>query len=342
MNTRTKAEKILSQIQVERQQLLSEYAGLAKQVTETKNSTAKNLKQKVDQAIKMLGVKGCHVLFAKDAQEAREQISKILCSSKKVLLSKDPIFTEIHLQEYLQSNNVEIVRSDLGDSIVGQSVDVHPRIATINTPVLDKDKVITIKNDIREQASQIEYGITGADAIVAETGTIALLESEGHVRLTSNLPYKHIVIAGLEKVLSTLEEALVVCRATSIYGLGKDLLSYISFISGPSRTADIEFKMVQGMHGPKEVFVILLDNGRLEDSNKGDLAALKCLHCGGCLVDCPAYIKEGLQQGYRYTGKRKKVLAKYLTQGSDTNEVEYPGCSSCNKCDRSCPVGISI
>ncbi|ABO48978.1 protein of unknown function DUF162 [Desulforamulus reducens MI-1] len=342
MNTTAKAEKILGQIQAQRETLLADYSTLAQKVQNLKSSTARELNKMVGRATTMLKVKGCQVFLAKDPSEAREQVLKILSTNQKALISKDPIFTEINLHQFLQEKNVKLVQTDLGERVAPLSIDVHPRMASINTSVMDKEHLLQLKNDIREESSQTDFGITGADAIIAETGTIALLESEGNVRLTSNLPYNHIVIAGVEKIVPTLEDALTVCRTSSIYGLGKDLLNYISFISGPSRTADIEFRMVQGMHGPKEVYVILVDNGRMAASKKGEFDALKCLHCGGCLVDCPAYLKKGLKFGYHYSGKRKAILSKFLSGESSPYQEECTYCLDCEKCNTICPVGLKI
>jgi len=335
----TKAQRILKKIASNRKTLLQEYPHLAAQVQEIKTSGARNLKETVEKAITSLKRKGCHVIVAVDGAEARQHILKILAGNKQVAMSKNPVFTEIALRDLLQANNVEVTDTDLGERIAGTTVDAHPWIATINTEISNKETVSQVKSEIKQTVSTLEYGITGADAICEQNGTIALLESEGNVRFTSNLPYNHIVVAGMDKIVPTLEDALTVCRTTSVYGLGKDMLSYISFINGPSRTADIEFKMVQGMHGPKEVFVILLDNGRLAAAESQNWDLLKCLGCGGCLVECPKYLEEGLEKGYRYTGKRAKVLAGFL---EEVKQGEDADCGDCSRCNELCPVGIQV
>jgi len=335
----TKAQRILNKIESNRKNLLQEYPNLAAQVQEIKSSAVMNLKEYVEKTITSLKSKGCHVIVAENGAEARQQILKILAGNKQVAMSKNPVFTEIALRDYLQANNVEVTDTDLGERFAGTAVDAHPWIATINTEISNKEMVSQVKDDVKQTVSTLEYGITGADAIVEQNGTIALLESEGNIRFTSNLPYNHIVVVGMDKIVPTLENALTVCRTTSVYGLGRDMLSYISFINGPSRTADIEFKMVQGMHGPKEVFVILLDNGRLAAAEKQNLDLLKCLGCGGCLVKCPKYLEVGLEKGYRYTGKRAKVLAGFL---EGVKQVEDMDCGDCSLCNEICPVGIQV
>ena len=335
----TKVQTILKKINSRRNLLLQEYPNLTSQVQEIKGTMAANLRAYVEKAITSLQGKGCHVMIAKDVIEAQEQILKILAGNQSVAMSKNSVFTEIALRDYLKSQKVEVFDTDLGERLAGTKIDAHPWIASIDTPIPNKEWVTQNKDEIKLQVAHMQYGITGAEAIIEQNGTIALLESEGNVRFTSNLPYNHIVVAGIDKIVPSLEDALTVCRAISVYGMGQDILKYISFISGPSRTADIEFRMVQGMHGPKEMYVILLDNGRLAASENQQWNLLKCLHCGGCLVDCPKYLGEGLERGYYYTGKRASILAAFLKGSTLANDAD---CGDCSLCNHNCPMGIQV
>lgn len=337
--SKTKAQTILKKISINRQNLLREYPHLGAQAQELKASVAMNLREHVEKAIPTLKGKGCHVIVAANGAEAQAQILKILSGNKQVAMSKNPVFTEIGLRDFLKAQNVEVTNTDLGERLAGTSIDVHPWIASINTEISNTEEVSRVKAEIKHKVATLEYGITGAEVIIEQNGTIALLESEGNVRFTSNLPYNHIVVVGMDKIVPTLEDALTICRTLSVYGLGKDMLSYISFINGPSRSADIEFKMVQGMHGPKEVYVILLDNGRLAAAESQQSELLRCLDCGGCLVDCPRYLEEGLEKGYRYTGKRAKVLARFI---EGVKPSEGADCGECSRCNDICPVGIQV
>ncbi|AHF06994.1 LUD domain-containing protein [Desulfitobacterium metallireducens] len=335
----SKAQNILKQIDTNRKALIQEYPNLAKQVHDIKTSVATNLKASTENTVASLIRKGCHVTVAKNSAEAQEQILKILGGNQHVAMSKNPVFTEIALRNYLKANSVEVLNTDLGERASGTEIDAHPWIASINTSIPNQEWVIQTKHEIKEQVAHLQYGITGAEAIVEQNGTIALLESEGNVRFTTNLPYNHIVVVGIDKIVPSLEDALAVCRAISVYGLGRDLLSYISFINGPSRTADIEYKMVQGMHGPKEVYVILVDNGRLAAAESRQFDLLKCFHCGGCLVDCPKYLTEGIEKGYYFTGKRAKILASFLEGAKQADDAD---CGDCSLCNQNCPVGIQV
>jgi L-lactate utilization protein LutB len=333
-----KAKRILKTIKDNRQNLLQVYPQLGAQVREVKTSAVMNLHEHVEKAMVTLKGKGCHVSIAADAAEAQAQILKILDGNRQVAMSKNPVFTEISLRDFLSAQNVEITNTDLAENLAGTAIDAHPWISSINTQISNKEEVARVKKEIKEKTASLQYGITGAEVIVEKNGTIALLESEGNVRFTSNLPYNHIVVVGMDKIVPTLEDAFTVCRSLSVYGLGKDMLRYISFINGPSRSADIEFKMVQGMHGPKEVYVILLDNGRIAASKSEQKELLTCIECGGCLVDCPRYLEEGLEKGYRYTGKRAKILARFM----EGIKAEEDKCGDCSRCNEICPVGIRV
>jgi len=194
-----------------------------------------------------------------------------------------------------------------------------------------------VRKKIRQAMLEAEVGITGADAVAVETGTIFLAEDDGDARIASNLPYTHVVVAGVEKLTGTIADALAVIRAVSLFGFGRPLTRYVTGISGPSRTADIEFKITRGMHGPKEVHVVLLDNGRMHAAPNGFAEALYCLHCGFCLgpaaepgppQTCPAPC-------WPYPGAVGKLLAALLGNGRRrpvVREEEFSGC----------PLGISI
>lgn len=111
----------------------------------------------------------------------------------------------------------------------------------------------------RENLIAAQLGITGATAVVAETGTVILAEDDGYGRLVSNLPYTHVVVAPVFKVVPRLEDGLELARLFAKLVLGKPVARYVSGISGPSKTGDIEFQIVQGMHGPGRVHLILLE-----------------------------------------------------------------------------------
>jgi len=186
---------------------------------------------------------------------------------------------------------------------------------------------------IRECIIKSEYGITGVDCVVAENGVLVMAEDQGNVRAVSNLPYRHVAVVGLEEIVASAEDAAALVQAASIFGAGRITPTYVSFVAGPSRTADIEFRMAYGMHGPKEVHVILLDNGRLEIRNQGAGALLKCINCGSCYDSCAELAQS---QQWKDVTLTPKTLALALAQ-----RRLAPAKQKLEISEFTCPVGLS-
>ncbi|WP_366924407.1 lactate utilization protein [Metallumcola ferriviriculae] len=170
--------------------------------------------------------KGCQVTSAESWADVTKYIGKLAGTSGSVALAAFPLAEE----------------ATLGDRLNAEGLSVLSTVACT-----------------REEILSASVGITAADAVVAETGTIFLVENEGDSRFVSNMPPIHIALVVKEAMASTVTEGLKKVRRASQEKYGVPLANYVTAISGPSRTADIEFKMAFGMHGPKEVHVILLE-----------------------------------------------------------------------------------
>ncbi len=137
---------------------------------------------------------------------------------------------------------------------------------------------------LREKYIQADIGISGANVVAADTGTLFIIENEGNIRLATGLPPVHIALIGVEKLVPTLGDAFKTIEATWRYA-NYTVPSYVSMISGPSKTGDIEKITTYGAHGPKEFHVIFLDDGRTELAKDPILReVMLCLRCGGCLL----------------------------------------------------------
>src|SRR2546421_11616840 len=126
---------------------------------------------------------------------------------------------------------------------------------------------------------------------IAETGTIVLVTNEGNADLTTTLPPVHIALFGMDKLVASLDDAVAVLRMLPRSGTGQVMTSYVNWITGPSRSADIEQSLTIGVHGPRELHCVILDNGRekmLDDPIFPD--ALTCLRCGACSNACPPFM----------------------------------------------------
>ncbi|HDN17679.1 MAG TPA: lactate utilization protein, partial [Candidatus Bathyarchaeota archaeon] len=197
-----------------------------------------------------------------------------------------------------------------------------------------------LRSEIREYASKAVAGVTGANSISAD-GYVLLIENEGNISLASTLPPIHIVIAGWDKVVSSLEDALLVARAQSLWSTGADP-AYLHLISQPSGTVDIGGIKVRGMHGAKEIHLILVDNGRSRLLETDLREVLKCIGCGACLYVCPVYRTLLSEFGGELPSFRG-LIHTYLS--GDLQKLIDNGlfkCTGCNLCQEVCPVNINL
>jgi L-lactate utilization protein LutB len=252
------------------------------------------------------------------------------------------------------------VSTDLGDFIMSLTgaKDMHPVFPSYHLSPEEIVKIIKdkfnqevapdaksiaafVRKYLREKISEATVGITGANVITAD-GRIVLLENEGNISLVSRLPEKHIVISGWEKIVPTVDEAMKVVRASAIWGTGQDWPVYVSIISGPSKTADIQNELVVGAQGAKEVYLILLDNGREKLLQDGFEELLYCINCGACLNFCPAYHELGTKYGDKYLGSKGIILSAFTVNLLRAKESGCYSCTLCSACMENCPAKIDL
>ncbi|MEW6424659.1 MAG: LUD domain-containing protein [Bacillota bacterium] len=340
-------------------------AGRAKRV---RQQTVSDLAEMIEQARASLTGKGCRVYVAKDATDALNYLAGVLREKKTVVKSRALTADEIGLEPFLTAREMTVTGSNAGEWMLELLAmpAAHPRRPTAGlgrllTPAvlarvveegglrpylsvpagaaLSANEVLeAVRKKIRQVMLRAEVGITDAEAIVVETGTVFLAEDDGDARIASNLPYTHVVVAGVEKLTGTIADALAVLRAVSLFGFGRPLTRYVTGISGPSRTADIAFKITLGMHGPKEVYVVLVDNGRTQAVQKGFAEALYCLQCGACLGSAKA---AGLPpetaggSSWPYPGAAGKLLAALF--GNNRHRPVFREKTFCG-----CPLEIDV
>src|SRR5947207_1105233 len=178
---------------------------------------------------------------------------------------------------------------------------------------------------------------------IAETGTIVLVTNEGNADLTTTLPPVHIALFGIDKLVATLDDAVAVLRMLPRSATGQLISSYVNWITGPSRSADIEQSLTIGVHGPRELRGVTLDNGRekmLDDPIFRD--ALTCIGCGACSNACPPFMAvSGHQFGHIYNGPIGLVLSPFH-HGVESADLPNTLCVQCNACQEICPVDIPL
>lgn len=334
---------------------------LQSEFIELKKEIVKNLDALVAQAIENLKARFCQVFLAKTREEAIEYILKEVEGEPLIVKSKTNTGKEIGLVEHLEAQGIEVVETDIGDRIIqiskqlpslpiGPAVHLEPSyIAEIfseyyKVPVeASPQGIVRVgREKLREQILASNVGITGANVVVAEEGSIGLVENEGNISLITRLPRKHIAIAGIDKVVPTWKDAITVLR---VMEATFDLRgAYCSFIKGPSGTSDIHGVEVLGMHGAQEVHIVLVDDYRSKALERGFEELLYCINCGRCFIACPVIQQAGIEIFHSEvsTGPIGLVKAAMIKGIDAALAAGLYLCSGCNRCKELCPANIDI
>jgi iron-sulfur cluster protein len=316
------------------------------------------LPELLDQFKTRLEAVGGKVHLARDAAQARSIIG-LLCQSAGagiVTKTKSMATEEIGLNHYLESLGMEVVETDLGERMVQLT---HTRPSHLIAPAihLTKEDAARVfgteptiesildhaRRSLRQKFIGASVGISGANIAIAETGTIVLVTNEGNADLTTVLPQVHVAVFGMDKLVATLEDAMAVLRILPRSATGQLMSSYVNWITGPSRSADIEQTLTIGAHGPREMHCVILDNGR-EEMLADPLfkEAMTCIRCGACSNACPPFMAvSGHQFGHIYTGPIGLVLTPFH-HGLEAAELPNSLCTQCNACQEICPVDIPL
>ena len=207
----------------------------------------------------------------------------------------------------------------------------------LGVPRVETPKELTriAREKLREKFVHADMGITGANAAVAETGSIVLLENEGNIRLSTTIPRIHVALMGIEKVIPTLDDLATLLALLPRSATGQKLSSYTTIITGPRRPGEAD--------GPEEFHLILLDNGRsriLADPDRRE--CLYCVRCGCCLNTCPVYRKAGGHSyGWVYSGPIGAVLTPQLIPARLARDLPFAS-TLCGACGDVCPVKIPL
>lgn len=344
---------------------LPELERTRKEVRAIKESSLESLESLQELVARaMANIESVHgnAYFARDADDARKIVSEIVGKDKLVVKSKSLVSDEILLNESLEKNGNEVFETDLGEfiiqlrkekptHIINPSVHVpKEEVAKTFSKLLgrkveaDIPELVSIaRNFLRDKFCNADVGITGANVVASNTGTIFIIENEGNARFVSNAPPIHVCLTGIEKVVPTLEDAFKVVEVLPPYASGVLMSAYVSMITSPSRTADIEKTLVYGAHGPKEFHVIFLDNGRTEMLKDPVFKeALYCLRCGGCMYECPVYRVLGGSFGYNYFGGIGIIWSAFTSGDDSVVAAAIDACTRCARCKEVCPVDIDV
>jgi L-lactate dehydrogenase complex protein LldF len=299
--------------------------------------------------------RGAVVHWAETAEEANRIVCGLAAEYKarKVVKSKSMVSEECGLNDALEAAGIEVVETDLGEYILQLAKEPPSHIVA---PVVHKSKddvsdlfavrhrqrrktgIAELTREAREMLRphflSADMGISGANFVVAETGSTLIVTNEGNGRLVTTLPRVHVAITGIEKVVPTLEDVATLMRLLPRHGTGQTVTNYISVNTGVRGPGDLD--------GPEHFHVILVDAGRTGLIG-GDLQPmLRCIRCGACMNHCPVYQSiGGHAYGWVYPGPMGSVLTPMYV-GLE-NALALPNASTlCNQCGVVCPVKIPL
>jgi L-lactate dehydrogenase complex protein LldF len=291
--------------------------------------------------------------------ETWEDVTGIVCgiarenAVRKAVKSKSMVSEECALNEALEAAGIEVVETDLGEYILqlGREPPSH-----IIAPVIHKtkDQVSDLfadkhakprKTDIGEmtrEAREIlrphflsaDMGITGANFVVAETGSTLIVTNEGNGRMVTTLPRIHVAITGIEKVVPTLEDVATLMRLLPRSATGQSISNYVSVSTGTRQAGELD--------GPEQFHIVLVDGGRSKLLASEFRSILRCIRCGACMNHCPVYQNVGGHAyGWVYPGPMGSVLTPNFI-GID-KALDLPHAATlCNQCGVVCPVKIPL
>ncbi len=334
---------------------------MAEEVIEIKEKAIGQMEKLTQQACEAIEFNKGKAYIAKTADDALSIITSLVGRDKLIVKGKSMTGEEIGLREHLEEHGNEVYETDLGEFIIQKlgSRPMHILSPSIHVPREDvarlfseitgqelspdiEELVAAARKLLREKFFQADIGMSGANVVAADTGTLFLIENEGNIRLATGAPPIHIALVGMEKLVPTLADAYKVAEVTWRYA-NYTVPAYVSLVSGPSKTGDIEKVTTYGVHGPKELHVVFMDAGRTELAKHPILRqVLYCLRCGGCLYECPVFAVTAGHFGDKYFAGIGAVWAAMVSRDMEKAASLAYTCLTCGRCKVICPVQIDV
>ena len=338
---------------------LPEFEQLREEGRAIKEHALANLDHYLARFEQQVEAQGGQVHWAETPQQACQAVLDICqkTGAKMIAKGKSMVGEEIAINDALEAAGYEVVETDLGEYIIQIA---HEPPSHIIAPAVHKTRqqIADLFEDLHHQpgltrplqtvpqivdeARQIlrdkflgaDVGITGANFMIAETGSTIIVTNEGNGDLSATLPRVHIVLASIEKVVPTLEDVSVLLRLLARSATGQEITSYTTFFTGPKRAGDLD--------GPEEFHVVLVDNGRSEMLAGPYRDMLRCIRCGACLNHCPVYgAVGGHAYGWVYPGPMGSVLTPLMIGLQEGKSL--PNASTlCGRCEAVCPMSIPL
>ncbi len=322
---------------------------------EVKRHTIENLDYYLAQFADSVERNGGKMHWASTADEVCRIVVDIVkqAGAREVVKAKTMVGEEVELNHALEAAGIRALETDLGEFIIQLAGErpahiVGPAIhktredvaelfvdhLKVERTVVPEELTAIARRALREMFAKAGVGVSGANFAVAETGTVVTVENEGNIRMCTTLPRVHIALIGIEKLIPRLADLGIFLRLLGRSGTGQNLTVYTSLLTGPRR---------EGEDGPREMHVVMVDNGRtksLADPKMREM--LYCIRCGACLNTCPVYRKiGGHAYGWVYSGPIGALVTPEFLGIGKARELPFAS-SLCGACREVCPVKINI
>ncbi|WP_380677307.1 LUD domain-containing protein [Salinigranum sp. GCM10025319] len=349
---------------------LEEYEELKDRAREIKEDAIERLPELIAQLEETVEANGGTVYIADDADDANRYVREV-CREKeaeRVVKSKSMTTEEIEINDFLQADGIDVVETDLGEWVL-QVADEKPShivgpaihksregIARLFNETFDLDDELETAEELTmfarerllEEIKGADVGMTGANFITADTGTIALVTSEGNARKSAVVPDTHVAVAGVEKVIPTVEDLQPFVELIGRSGTGQDITSYVSLLTPPVDSPTVDFDAPDAPLSDSDVgrdfHLVLIDNGRFDMRDDEELReTLYCIRCGACSNVCANFQSVGGHAfgGETYSGGIATGWEAGV-EGLDTAAEFNDFCTGCSRCVDACPVKIDI
>ncbi|WP_256301644.1 LUD domain-containing protein [Haloarchaeobius salinus] len=350
---------------------LEDYEALKEEARTIKEDAIERLPELIDRLEETVEGNGGTLYLADDVADANRYIREVVGeeSAKTVVKSKSMTSEELDVNDALATDGHEVVETDLGEWVL-QVADEAPShivapaihksreaIAELLNEHFDSDEPLETAEELTtfaretlgERISEADVGMTGANFIAADTGTMALVTSEGNARKSIAATDTHVAIAGVEKVIPSIEDLQPFVELIGRSGTGQDITSYISLLTPPVKTPTINFNDDETPlsaldDDDREFHLVLIDNGRMAMRNDDDLReTLYCIRCSACSNVCANFQQVG---GHAFGGETYSGgIATGWEAGVEGTDVagEFNDlCTGCSRCVDACPVKIDI
>lgn len=348
---------------------LDDYEGLKTRARELKEDAISRLPELIDELTEAVEENGGHVYLASDAEDANRYITEVAEreNAQSLVKSKSMTSEEIEVNDALEDAGTDVYETDLGEfvlqvaeespsHIVGPAI--HKSRAEIaelfNSEFEPEERLETAeeltmfaREYLGEKVKGADIGMTGANFLVAESGTMMLVTSEGNARKCAVAPDTHIAVAGVEKILPNFEDLQPFIELIARSGTGQDLTSYLSLLTPPVATPTIDFESDEPLSeadGDREFHLVLIDNGRMAMREDPELReTLYCIRCGACANVCANFQHVGGHAfgGETYSGGIATGWEAGV-HGQESAEEFNDLCTGCSRCVNQCPVNIDI